>query len=99
MTIDNVLNDGEAQPGAATFAAPPHIDPVEALGQPGDRFAGYSLAFILHGNENLARAFASGGRGAAAEVHPNFAPFTPASHSPECLTTLPFLYSSTSSPK
>ncbi len=39
MAVDDVLDDGEAQPGAADGAGAALVDPVEALGQPGDVFA------------------------------------------------------------
>src|SRR3977135_3578103 len=75
MTVDDVLNDGEAQARPATFAASLHVNPVKALSQSGDRFARYPLPFILHRDENLVRALASGRGVGTAETHPDLAPF------------------------
>src|SRR5689334_21034888 len=50
MVVEDVLDDGEAQPGAAHFAGARGVDPVEAFGQSGQVLAWYALALIAHGD-------------------------------------------------
>ncbi len=47
MAADDVLDDGQAQPGAAALAAALHIHPIESLGQARQRLARDALAVIL----------------------------------------------------
>ena len=54
MAIDDVLDDGQAQPGAAFFPAAFDVHPVESLGQAGHGAGGDALAVIAHRDENLA---------------------------------------------
>ena len=42
----DMLDDGEAEPGAADRAAAPGIDPVEALGEPRDMLGRDALALV-----------------------------------------------------
>src|SRR3954469_22179889 len=44
----DMLDDGEAEAGAADRAAAPRIDPVEALGQAGDMGGGNAFALVDH---------------------------------------------------
>src|SRR5262245_66672166 len=71
MPIEDVLDDGEAESGAATFATAFHIDSIEAFGKARDRFARNAFAFILDRDKNLSRAaaFAFGGGAPEADAH------------------------------
>ena len=48
MTIEDVLDDRQAQPSAAQLARPRRIDPVKPLGQPGQMLARDSLTMVTH---------------------------------------------------
>src|SRR6185436_9469108 len=50
-----MLDDGEAEPGAADLAAAAGIDPVEALGQPRDMLGGDALAPVDHAEADQLR--------------------------------------------
>ena len=48
MTIEDVLDDRQAQPGAAQLARPRRIGPVKPLGQPGQMLARDSVTMVTH---------------------------------------------------
>src|SRR4029077_608696 len=52
MAIGDVLDDGETQTRAALFAAPLHVDAIEALSQTRDRFGRDALAVVAHAGRN-----------------------------------------------
>src|SRR5580704_3387457 len=49
MVVEDVLDDSQAEPGAAHFAGPRGVHPVEAFGQPGQVLARNPLALIAYG--------------------------------------------------
>ena len=49
VPVDDVLDDGKPQPGAAERAAARRIDPVEALRQPGQMGPGDAFAAVGNG--------------------------------------------------
>src|SRR5205823_12716484 len=49
MVVEDVLDDSQAEPGAAHLAGARGVDPVEAFGQPGQVLAWYALSLIAHG--------------------------------------------------
>src|SRR6185295_19551611 len=71
MPVEDVLDDGEAESRAATFATAFNVDPIEAFGKARDRFARNAFAFILDRDKNLSGAttFASGGGAPEAHAH------------------------------
>src|SRR5690242_11906163 len=58
MVADDMLDDGEAEPGAAQLARAGGIDAVEALGQPRQVLARDALAVVAHGDGKRRRALA-----------------------------------------
>src|SRR5579885_1739385 len=58
MVVDDVLDDGEAEAGAAQFARAPGIDAVEALGEPRQMLARDALAVIAHADGERRRTIA-----------------------------------------
>jgi hypothetical protein len=48
MVVENVLDDSQAEAGAAHFAGACRVDSVKAFGQPGQVLAWYALALISH---------------------------------------------------
>src|ERR1700740_2984950 len=49
MVVEDVLDDRQAEPGAAHLAGARRVDPVESFGQPGQVLARDSLAPVAHG--------------------------------------------------
>ena len=49
MVVEDVLDDRQAEPGAAHLARAGGVDPVKSLGQPWQVLARYALALIAHG--------------------------------------------------
>src|SRR5262249_9943330 len=50
VTVEDVLDDREPEPGPAHFARARGIDAVEAFGQPRQMLAGDALTLITHRN-------------------------------------------------
>src|SRR5688500_11241218 len=48
MALDDVLDDRQAEPGAAGFAAARGVGPVEALGHPAQMLARNSRSVVAH---------------------------------------------------
>src|SRR6476469_6672914 len=48
VSLDDMLDDREAEPGAAERAAAARIDPVEALGDSRDMLGGDAVALVAH---------------------------------------------------
>src|SRR3546814_19572220 len=46
VAVEDVLDDGEAESGAAERAAPRGVDPVESLGQTRQMLARYTFAMV-----------------------------------------------------
>ena len=57
MPLDDMLDDGEAKPGAARVAAARRIDTIESLGQAGEVGGGDAIALVGHAQDR-ARTFA-----------------------------------------
>ena len=55
MPVEDVLDDGKAEPGAAALAAALDVDAIESLGQPRNCLARDAFALILDGDKDLAR--------------------------------------------
>ena len=55
MPVHEMLDDREAEPGAAEFARTRRIDAIEPFGQPGQMLAGDPLALIGDRNAHLGR--------------------------------------------
>ena len=55
MALDDMLDDGEAEPGAARIAAARGIDAVEALGQAREMVGGDAVAMVAHDQQRRAR--------------------------------------------
>ena len=68
MAIEDMLDDGQPQSGAAAFPTALHIDTIKTLGQARDRLAGDSLPVILDGSENLSQRIAPALAGRAPEM-------------------------------
>ena len=56
MAVEDVLDDGKAEPRTATLAAAFDVDPIESLGQARDGLARDAFAFILDARRGPARA-------------------------------------------
>ena len=73
MPLDDVLDDGEAEAGAADRAAAPRIDAVESLGQPRDVLGRDAVAFVAdrqpHHAVGIAPQLDRDGRARAAVFH------------------------------
>ena len=54
MAVDDVLDDGQAQAGAALFPAALDVHPVEPLGQAGNGARRDAFAVVAHRGEDLA---------------------------------------------
>src|SRR5436190_8457682 len=74
MVVEDVLDDRQAEPGAAHLARSRRVYPVESLGQPGQVLAPYALTLIAHGNRDyrvrVAAAFRRPGRGLDLDLGP-----------------------------
>src|ERR1051325_7619875 len=46
VAVDDVLDDGQAEPGAAPLPAPLHVHPIETLGEPRDGLARDAFAVV-----------------------------------------------------
>src|SRR5437868_6031514 len=58
VPLDDMLDDGEAEPGAAAVAATRGVDAVEALGQARQVLRRDSLAAVGDGELDMAESFA-----------------------------------------
>src|SRR5687768_13649415 len=56
MPLDDMFDDGEAETGAAGFSAPGRIDPIEALGKPGQMLWSNSVTAIADGQQYASSA-------------------------------------------
>src|SRR5882757_5067665 len=66
MPADDVLDDGEAEAGAADGAAARRVDPVESLGQARQVLLGDALALVADGHDQAgAPSFRDGAGGNA----------------------------------
>src|ERR1700741_3618959 len=71
MAVDDVLDDGEAEPGAAPLPAALHVHAIEALGQARHRGLGDALAVVADAGDEHRLGSASGAGGAELEAHPD----------------------------
>ena len=69
MAVDDVLDDGQPEPGAAPLPAALHIHPVEALGQARDGLARDALAVVAHRDRHQRAATGAAGSGYPDERH------------------------------